>query len=114
MEHVGEGLDVHQPMLDRDIEQSAKRKTVACRRICVEDSLLQMLIECAAHVAYISSNRINRGPVRGQVGRKTTAYGVDAEGKQPVKFRSEAPQSEDALTQQIRVERFEVSQIKNY
>src|SRR5277367_6632205 len=53
------------------------------------------------------------GPIRGLVRRESTVYRIDPEGEQMIKSLIERAQSKSAFAQQIPVEGFHMSQVKN-
>ncbi len=97
MQHVGQRFDMHQPMLNRYIQQSAQRKTVARLRVGIETYLCEILVESAADTAYVIADGVQGGPVGGQIGGKSAADWIDAEGKEPIKFGMSALQPEDGI-----------------
>src|SRR5664279_1290816 len=85
MQHVGQSFDMHQPMLNRDVEQCAQREAAARLRIRSSDCLLQMLVQSAADTAYVVADGVLRGPVGGEIRGQSATDRIDAEGKQAIK-----------------------------
>src|SRR5271169_6073948 len=113
MEHVGQGFSMHQPMLNRDGKQSAQRKCVARLRVRVEKCFFKIRVESSADAAHVIADDVQRGPVRWQIGWKSAADWIDAEGEQPIKLRMGTLQPEDVSVQQIPIECLKVSYIED-
>jgi hypothetical protein len=56
---------------------------------------------------------IKRRPIGGNIGGQSSADRIDAEGKEPVQLGLHTLQTEDTIPEQIPIERFEVSDIKD-
>src|SRR5208282_4973679 len=99
MEHVGQSFSMHQAMLNRDGKQSAQRKGVARLRSWVEECFFKVRVESIADVAHVIADGVKRGPVRRQIGWKSAADWIDAEGEQSIKLGMGALQPEDVSVQ---------------
>ena len=110
MQHIGQRLDVHQPMLDGNIQQSGKRKAVAR---AINRPLGEFVVQSSSNSGDIVVHGFNRRPVRRLIRGQSSAHRIDAEGEQPVKFRVKTFQAESALVQQIPVKGFKVPNVKN-
>src|SRR5579863_1894366 len=113
MQHIGQGFEVHQPVLNRHMQKRAQRKTVACGRIKLKESSRKLFVETYAGSHYILAHIIEVRPIRRHVGGQAPLDRVDAEGKKPIMLRMYALHAKHAISYQVPVERFEMSDIKN-
>src|SRR5271155_1394465 len=113
MQHVSQSFKMHQPVFDGHLKQSSQRETVAGRGNISEISSRQLFVQRAAGSVHIVVHIAQGRPIRRNVGRQTSAHGIDAESKEPVKLGLHTLQTEDTIPEQIPVERFEVSDIKD-
>src|SRR5260370_42435506 len=100
-------------MLNRDIEQSAQWKPVASLNLRLANYLFEIVVESATDIGHVIADAAQRGPVGWYIGGEPTADWIDAEGEQPIKFKMDTLHPEDAFVQQIPIECFQVSHIKN-
>ena len=80
-------------MLNRHVEQGAWWKTVARLRVWFENYVGQILIEGVADMEHVIVDDIQGGPIGGQIGGKSAANWIDAEGEQAIKLRMSTLQS---------------------
>jgi hypothetical protein len=113
MQHVSQSFEMHQPVLDGYIEQSSQGKAVTSFGITSEISARELFVESRPGSVHITVHMIERRPISGNVSGQASVDRIDAEGEQPIQFGLRTLQSEDAIPEQIPVERFEVSDIKN-
>jgi hypothetical protein len=73
------------------------------------DRLIQLAFELVVVAIYFSSRR----PIGWLVGRQATAYRIDSKGKKLIEGRVKRLQPKAALRQQIPIEGFDVTNIKN-
>ena len=84
MKHVRQSLDVHQAMLDGDVEHRVHREAVGRAHVRIEDAARQFFIKGSSDLANIPSDNIEARPVRGFIGGQATSHGIDAERKESV------------------------------
>src|ERR1700736_544326 len=101
MQHVGQGLDMHQAMLDRDVEESVEWKTVTATTVGFETSVRQLLVESPPNSVHVVAHCVERRPVRRLVGRQSAANGIDTEGKQAIKLWTKTLQTQDVFVEEI-------------
>src|SRR5208283_555597 len=79
----------------------------------VQNSIGQLFVQLREDSARVVVHKLKRWPVRGLVGGHSATNRVNAEGKQPIKFRMKTLQPEDVFVEQIPVKRLQVPQIKD-
>src|SRR5271167_1245740 len=113
MEHVGEGFDVHQSMLNGDVEEGAEGEAVAPGRVRIEGQVGKILIESVADVVHVIADSVDRGPGRGEIVGQSSADGIDAEGEEAIKLGVDRLYAGRQSAEQIPIEGFEVSDIED-
>ncbi|CAM2143960.1 hypothetical protein PT2222_150196 [Paraburkholderia tropica] len=111
MEHVGERLHMHQTMLDRDVQQLPRRVVHGGAGRQIEPG--EARVDTRTGVACVVAHGVETRPVRGDIGRQRAIDGIDAEGEQLVELRVGGRQIEQALIEQIAVERFQMTDIEH-
>jgi hypothetical protein len=104
---------MHQPVLDSHLEQSSQGEAVAGRGITSQISSRQLFVQRGTGSSHIVVHIAQGRPIRGYVGRQASIDRVNAKGEEPVQFGLRTVQSEDAIPEQIPIERFEVPDIKD-
>src|SRR5579863_10151612 len=113
MKHVGQGFDVHQTMLDGDIEKSWQGETVAHESFGIESCPRKLFVESCPDLAHVIAHSGKIRPVGGLIGGQSAANRVDTEGEQAIKFRMKTLQSEDVFVQQVPVKSLEMSDVED-
>ncbi len=111
MQQIRERLGVHQPMLDGHIQERAIGDGRAAR--AAGESFGNVLIEALANARVVRTNAFFRRPIAGDIVRKFSADGIDAERKKFIERGIFGLELERAAAEKIPIENFEMSEIKN-
>src|ERR1035437_9812488 len=104
---------MHQPMLDRNVEQAVDRKPVTLRTRRFQTSVREFLIQRRPDFSYVLVHSLECGPIRRLVGGQSAPHWIDAEGKQAVKFGMKTIQTQDVFVQQVPIKCLQMPDIKD-
>ena len=111
MQHVTQRLGMHQPMLDRHVRQQLRRKS-ALRRVR-QINLLEPIIDCLPQPPIVLTHLGDRRPVARLIGRQSAADRINSKRKQTIELWIEGLNPQQPLAQQVPVEGFQMTYIKN-
>src|SRR6185437_4820229 len=109
---IRERLGVHEPVLDRDIQQRVERRAGGFR-----GELARRGAQCGVNrfpqLRVVRLNFRDARPVRRLIARQLSVYWIDSECEQFVECWMCARDSKRVAPQQIPIERFQMSKVKN-
>jgi hypothetical protein len=110
MQHVGKSLDVHETVLNGDVEQLRKRTPALSRRF---QRGRQLVIDRRTHTLVIAKDFFALRPVVRLIVGELAVYRIDAEGKELVKARREWFQPGKFAPEEIPVKSLEMAQVED-
>ena len=100
MQDVGEGLGVHQAVLDGHVQQLLR-------------NVVQQLVDDFARAVLVMFHLCDGGPIGGLVARQLAGRRIDAEGEQPVERLVECRDVQRVARDQVPVEGIHVPLVKD-
>lgn len=110
MNHIGEGLGVHETVLDGDFEHGGQ---LGMTLGWMSERFVDGGIQLAANAGYIAVDFIAPRPIGGSVLGETAVNGIDAEGEESIEGALKRREAKRAVAEQVPVESFNVAEIKN-
>jgi hypothetical protein len=113
MEQVGEGLGVHQAMLDRKIDRS-RISRIGVGQPAPKGAVDEGVVEHGTDSLAIAADRREGRPVGGSVPGKTrTVERIDAKSEEPIQLGIEGLQSQAVAAEQIPIESLEMPEVEH-
>jgi len=104
---------MHQAVLNRDLQQQADRELLPGRGGYVGKLSLEAMVERTPGASDVVSDVREGWPVLGLIGGKSTTDRINPERKEAIVFRVQGVDRENAVSQQIPVERFQVTDVED-
>jgi hypothetical protein len=112
MQHVGQRLNMHQPMLNRNVQQGIERKSITLVGFPGFGSR-HHFIQGNPDPTHVLTYAFKRRPVRWLIRWQAASHRVDAECKQAVELRVETSQTKYFFLQKIPIKSLQMSDVED-
>src|SRR5690348_12462655 len=110
VQHVAQSFDMHEPVLDSDVQDLHEFATALVR---FHGERPEPLIDRLAQASVVALDLLTHRPVLGLVARQPSADRIDSESKEFVELRRKGSRVEKTAVEEVPLERLEMAEIKN-
>src|SRR5579864_5326855 len=112
MQHLGQGLGVHQAMLNRNLQKKVQRKFLGSKHFA-RHSAFQAFIQSTTQTRHVVAYFGNRRPILWEIRGQPATNGVNAECKQAIEIGTNTFDVQGALPQKIPIESLQMANVEN-